>query len=464
VSGKRRITVDEAQWNNLQRQARQLKDLKVNAPKLVADLQRQTQSELARVSAQMESRQRSAEQAIGALSDQTRRLEAETNRRLSEQASQMTRQLAETAGKLREETDAALARQQQAWRGELAAERERTRNELSRLESQMRRKDQASSEVAEAWLHDAGLIHDLIRDGLPHERFAPGELAALDRRLATARDNVRQQQSQAALAMAQGAYHDLSELRVEIELLDREWTGLHTVAYEALLQLDGLAAQNARQVIAAGEVGNASAVDLDVDYWSEGALGELRSALAELLASVNDTKTPLSTSELREITEVRIPELETRLSEIVEQAHMRLLASQWRVNVAEVVAHTLDEIAGYQVEDHLYEALDSRRTFLAKLQHANGNEIIVSVAPATDDRGQCVLRLMSYDYDTVDETVLDDRAHAVTQELRARGIDATDNGCEADEPDPRLLDFTRVRQMAAIEAGGTAASSPQVAS
>ena len=44
MSGKRRITVDEAQWNALQRQARQLKELKRNAPKLVADLRRQTQS------------------------------------------------------------------------------------------------------------------------------------------------------------------------------------------------------------------------------------------------------------------------------------------------------------------------------------------------------------------------------------------------------------------------------------
>ena len=58
MSGKRRISVDEAQWNVLQRQARQLDDLRVNAPKLVADLQRQTQSELARVSERLSGRQR----------------------------------------------------------------------------------------------------------------------------------------------------------------------------------------------------------------------------------------------------------------------------------------------------------------------------------------------------------------------------------------------------------------------
>jgi hypothetical protein len=448
VSGKRRITVDEAQWSALQRQARQLKDLMVNAPKLVADLQRQTQSELARVSAQMESRQRSAEQAIGALSDQTRKLEADTNRRLRDQANEMNRRLTETAGQLREETNAALARQQQAWRSELSAERERQRAELARLESQVRRTAQASAAAAETWLRDAGLMHDLIRDELPHERFAPGQLAALDRRLTTARQNAEGGQSQAALALAQGAYHDLSELRVEVELLEQEWTGLHTVAYEALLKIDGLAAESAKQVIEAGAAGNTRPVDLDVDYWSGGALSELRSDLAGLLARVRDTENPLTTEELGQLTETQLPQLETRLSDTVERAQMRLLASQWRVNVAEVVATTLGEIGGFGVEDSLWERLDSRRTFMAKLQHDNGNEIIVSVAPAAEDQGDCVLRLLSYDYDTASQTELDDRAHAITEGLRARGIAAADQGCESGEPDPSLLDFERVRHAA----------------
>jgi len=463
MSGKRRITVDEAQWSALQRQARQLRELKINAPKLVADLQRQTQSELARVSQRLETRQQSIEQAVGALSDQTRALEEETNRRLRDQANEMNRRLSETAGKLREETEAALARQQQEWRAELSAERERQRAALARVESQIRRQAQVSSQAAETWLHDAGLVHDLIRDELPHERYAPGQLAVLDRRLATARDNARQGQSQAALAVAQEAYHDLSELRSEIELRDHEWTGLHTIAYEALLQLDGLAAENAKRVIAAGEAGNEDAVDLDVDFWSEGALSELRSALASLLARVNDTEAPLSTDELRDVAEVQVPELELRLSDIVQRAHIRLFASQLRVNVAEVVAQTLDEVAGYGVEDNLYEHLDSRRAFLAKLQHENGNEIVVSVAPPADDSGQYVLRLLSYDYDTTSEEELADRARVVIQELRSRGIPADDQGCDVGEPDRAELNFDRQRELAASEARAATATRTEAA-
>jgi len=361
----------------------------------------------------------------------------------------MQRQLNRTAGQLRQETNAALARQQQAWRGEISAERERQRAALAKLESRIQGEAQASSQAAETWLHDAGVMHDVIRDELPHERFAPGELASMDRRLATARDNARQRQSQAALALAQAAYHDLSELRVEIELREREWTGLHTLTYEALLRLDGLAEQNARQVIEAGGAGNDAPITVDVDYWSEGALSELRSTVADLLTRVNDTKTPPSTDELRQIAEERAPELEQRLSDITHAAHVRMFASQLRANVAEVVARTLDETAGYEVEEALYERLDYRRTFMAKLQHANGNEIVVSVAPATDESGQCVLHVLSYDHDIASEEELTSRARVITQELQSQGIPAADQGCDAGEPDPALLDFTRVRQPAA---------------
>ena len=163
-------------------------------------------------------------------------------------------------------------------------------------------------------------------------------------------------------------------------MLEQEWTGLDTVAYEALLKIDGPAAESAKQVIEERGAGNTRPVDLDVDYWSDGALSDLRSDLAALLARVRDTGNPLSIEELRRVTEVQVPALETRLSDTVERAQMRLLASQWRVNVAEAVAHTLNEIADYRVEDSLWERLETRRTFMAKLQRDDGNEIIVSVA------------------------------------------------------------------------------------
>ncbi len=100
------------------------------------------------------------------------------------------------------------------------------------------------------------------------------------------------------------------------------------------------------------------------------------------------------------------------------------------------------------VGDALYERKDYRRAFMAKLKAANGNEIVVSVAPAADESGQCVLHVLSYDYDTVSEEDLDLRARTITRELQSQGIPAADQGCDVGEPDPAMLDFDRVRQPA----------------
>lgn len=446
MSGKRRITVGEAEWNSLQRQSRQLRELQRNVPKLVANLRRQTQSDLAEVSQRLDSRQRAVEQTMSALSDQTRALEAETNRRLADHVVQMRGELADAAGQLRAETDEALADQQRTWRAELAQERDRQRADIDRLRAELHDQAQTAAETAEAWLHDAVLLRDLIRDELPHQRYADGEVAALSRRIATAEENLRSGQAQSALALAQQTYHDLSDLRVEIELRDREWVGLHTIAYEAVLMFDGLAAHSATEIIEAGAAGNDAPVDLNVDLWSEGRLSELRAAAAALRAQVDDTQSPPSADELREIIGCRVPELEQRLADVVEQARMRLFSSQLRINVADIVVQALDETAGYQLEDHAYDLMDQRRTFFAKLQHPNGNEIVVSVAPSTDEAGQCVLRVLSYDYDAVAQAELDERADAITSELHARGLSADDQGCERGEPEDFFRDFGLIRQ------------------
>jgi hypothetical protein len=355
----------------LQRQGHQLRprDLQRNAPQLVADLRRRTQADLAQVSRRLNSRQRAVERAMSALSDQARALEAETNRRLSEQAGQLESWLAETAGQLRGETNAALAERQRAWRAEMAAERARRREELSRLREVRHLQAHASAEAARVWLSDAVLLRDLIRDQLPHERYGSGQLAALTRRLAVAEENARQGRLQAALALAQQSYHDLSDLRVEIELQDREWTRLRTVAYEALLELDGLAAQNANQMIDVGAFGNEAAINLDVDYWSEGELRKLRSDLADLTAQVSDAKNPPPAERLRQVIDDQVPGLERLLTDVTQRALLRLVASQSRVNIADVVVQALDDIGGYQLADHGYEGMDERRAFFAKLLH-----------------------------------------------------------------------------------------------
>jgi hypothetical protein len=445
MSGKKRILVDESEWYRLQREGKRMREVKRELPGLIAGVRRQTEADLERVLGEVEERQRKVDEVVAGLSDRTRGFESEMSRRIGEQSDRLEESLRSAVGEVRQETRELVAEQ----RNELAEERRQRRDEMRRL---ARRVDdvveqgERAAKAASDSLRDGRAMHNLIRDTLPHERLAPGELARHERRLATARDNLNEGNPDAALAVAQEAYFGLSDLRIELELRDREWRVARTAAGESLIRLDALIDQEAVRD-ARDEAGRAlEDVKLDVDYWARGELSRLRDEVAELLGVVRDDEKPMSAEELRDVVEDRAPKLEERLEEIVERAGMQQLASQLRVNLADAVVRTLDDTAGYEFEDGTYVGEDQREAFYAKLVHENGNEIVVDVSPVSPDSGRCVLRVLSYDRDTASEEDRLDRARAVASGLRDRGLDVDEPVAEAGEPDPAMRDLEAVKR------------------
>jgi hypothetical protein len=432
MSGRKRILVAEADWLKLQRKASRLGEIRREMRKLVKEVRRQTEEDLERIFSQVEDRQRQIDQTVAQLSEQARQLEASTNRRLHEHAERMQESLRATAGQLREETRNLLAEQERAWRSEIDEIRqERTR----------------AAGTARQWLDDAHLMHDLIRDTLPHERFAPGQLTDLHRRLATAEGNlVELGAPEAALARAQDVYHSLSELRLELELRDREWRALQSAATEALTIVDSLIDHNKVLAVRDPEGQEIPGVELNVDYWSGGALTRLRADVAAILQRVGDETEPMSTTELEAVIEREAPELEQRLVDVVDRAGRRQLASQVRVNLADLVAQTLDETAGYQLVDNSYAANDEREPFYVKLRQVNGNEIVVEVAPESEDSGRSILRMFSFDQDTASLTERRQRSLVVARNLRENGIPVDEPETEEGEPDIGLRDLESIRR------------------
>ncbi|MCG7529517.1 hypothetical protein MHW47_34435, partial [Streptomyces sp. OfavH-34-F] len=113
MSGRKRIQVDESEWYRIQRKAQQLKEVRRDIPALIDEVRRKTGEDLDRVFARVEERQQRHDTVVRGLSEQTRRLEAETARRLRDQAAEVRGTLAAHAGQLREETRRGLAEQQE---------------------------------------------------------------------------------------------------------------------------------------------------------------------------------------------------------------------------------------------------------------------------------------------------------------------------------------------------------------
>ncbi|MFB8089769.1 hypothetical protein [Streptomyces sp. NPDC055992] len=448
MSGRKRIQVDESEWYRIQRKAQQLKDVQRNIPELIDEVRRKTGEDLDRVFARVEERQQRHETVVQGLSEQARRLEADTARRLREQAAEVRGALAASAGQIREETRQRLAEQQEQVRRAIAEERAERRAETARLAQEIGAltEDRArAGRTVRTWLADAlAMAADLTEAGL-HERYAPGELDRLTGRLATAEQNAAEGRFDAALAIVQETYHSLSELRADTEQRELERCTAQMAAIDALATVAGEIEGSREQPVTGPDGAVLPDYTVDVAYWSDGDWERLHTEAAEILTRARDDAT--GTDELLALRDREAPRLEEELGDTVGRATMRHLASQLRVNLADTVAHTLSTLAYYDFVDGEYENADPRGSYYAKLRHENGNEIVLDISQASPDSGEQVVRVLSYDYDSTSEEQLRDRAEAVRRALAedGRAVPAAPES-EPGTPDRGFLDIEAHRR------------------
>ncbi|MEU0631415.1 hypothetical protein [Streptomyces sp. NPDC005989] len=448
MSGRKRIQVDESEWYRIQRQAQQLKEVKRSVPRLVDAVREQTAADLDRVFTEVEQRQQRHESVVRELSEQTRRLEADTARQLGRQAAQLRGELAASAGQIRQETRQRLAEQQERTRRAIAAERAERRAETARLSAEIEwwKEDRTrAGQLVAAWLSDAGAMAGAITDAGLHERYAPGELDRLTGRLTTAEQNAAQGRFDAALAMVQETYHSLSELRAETEQRELERCTAQIAAIDALVTVANEIEGSRIQPVVGPDGQPLDGYTVDVSYWSEGEVDRLRQETEQGLAGARDDRT--GTAELRRLREEEAPRLEKALGDTVGQACLRHLSSQIRVNLADAVTQALSGMAYYEFVDGEYEDSDPRGSYYAKLRHANGNEIVLDISQTDRDSGQHVVRVLSYDHDTTAEAELHDRAEMVSRAIQDDGHPVPSAPVsEPGVPDPGLPDIARHRE------------------
>ncbi|MUN35346.1 hypothetical protein [Actinomadura litoris] len=442
MSGAKRITVDEGAWREAQTAARKLRQVRSDMPKLVEAVKKEQRAELDRTFNQVEGRQRRVEQVLTGLSDEAKRAELRTAKRLREQSDRLRGQIGSAVEQLRAEQDERIRTAIERERAEQRAEIQELGRELDGMRAD---RDRAAVAAGNA-LADARLMRDAIRAELPHERFAPGRLDRLERRIATAEANLAAGLAAESLSLLQETYLDLAELRADLVLLDQEWQAARLAALDALT----VVAERVRfsaDLPAPDERGEPiDGLSFDVDHWSGGGLAELRAEVEERRGRVGEG-TGLTTEELREIVRRDAPDLERRLEETLSHATAALLASQARVNVAEQVVDAVEHATGFSWAENAYAGDDQRAAFYSKLRHLNDNEIVIEVAHEEEDGGPGTLavRILSYDRDTASEEELTERAREIATSLRDRGLPVGEPTADAPRADPALTDFDSLR-------------------
>jgi hypothetical protein len=444
MSGAKRIMVDEREWQRLQHCATKLRQVQHNLPELLAGVRAQTERELAGAIGVVEARQRNFDTAITAMGEHVRAVERESNRRLHDQAARMRVLVETTADDVRRDSRERIAVASTELKALLKVEQERRESAIAEVRAEVGAlsadRDKAV-EVARQWLADTTTMFAFIRDNLPHEQFTPGALAAADQRVRVARHNLDAGFAQAAIAGMQECFRELSELRITVELSEREWRLLHSAATESVTILLALVDDN-RMLKSVDESGAFVDADLDVDFWTHGKLSRLHEEAGRLVARLSDESHPLTTEQLRQIVEHEAGDLERRLADTAQEAGAAELASQVRVNIADLVVQTLVG-NGYQLNDGTN---DQRAAFVARADHPDGSVVVVAVCPVPGDPPGSQVWIESVDAAPGAESSRVERAAELVIRLRESGLHISDPQEVVGAEPGRAIDIDEVRR------------------
>jgi hypothetical protein len=445
MSGKKRITVDEGAWNDAMRKASQLRQVQRDLPGMLAKVQQAQQEQAARDRAELQARQDELTGKLAALSAQARQIEESTSRRIAAATASIMNETRRANEDLRAETRHLIERQEQRFTAALGAERAERHRDVQGLRDEIAKDRAVRADLlaaARSVVADARVLHDAIDVTLPHERYAPGQLRDLGRRLEIAEANVAAGIAETALGQGQDLFLELGDLRAEVELRDAEWRATHLAAVIVVTALIEQISASERIDVVDDESGLSA--ELDVDFWSDGELSKIKAKADKLSQRLADESDPPSLEELKEMSERTVASLDASMTEAITLGQVRQWASQVRVNLAEQVVHVLEHTTGYDLDgEPVFAGDDMRSAFYSKMTNGE-DELVVEVAP--DETGKsCVIRVMSYETGTPNEYLRAQRVHTIAAALGRNGLPGTP-AAEPGEPDPEMRDLARIRQ------------------
>ncbi|MBP1466483.1 hypothetical protein EYB53_012280 [Candidatus Chloroploca sp. M-50] len=475
MSGRKQVTIDSADYRRLQMAEGHLRSMQQNLPEVLNRLMRDNEAELRRRLEPLEQRQREFQQTAQHMRQEVRQVETDMARRLEEQHRTLRQNIADTAKRLHDEVETAqreaakmvkderearlrhvqtvaeqLRHETQVLMAEQSAqltqlidqERQTRETQIRAIHQRMESEQQRKDTLASSWIETAQILHDFIDRHYPHQQLAPNQLDRLARMIEQAQTNLAQGVAEAAVTMAQQAYGSLSDLRLELERLEREWQMWHIRSLETAREILALAQRN-RTCPAMDLQANQLDIMIEVDYWTQGRLSALEAELNALITQITDTAQPLTTSELRQLAETALPSMHARLEQTIAQARDAVISSQLRTNIADAVVQAFEE-QGFQLQDDTYEGEDQRHGFVAQVSHLDGSKVTVVVTP--NDTGENNLNIHSYDAQQRPEHELRTRAEAIAKALRQRGLQTGAITSVDDQPDLAYARIDEVRE------------------
>ena len=398
---------------------------------------------------QQQEMQQDFRNGLDALASDLGTLERQQNERLD----QVRREAAMDLASLDRDLNRRIEKQGERFHQAIRRHRAEVDGALARMNRRIARDRELQRRAAEAQIADIGKLLKLMRSQDAHARFAPGELDSLESSFQLCRSNLEGGNYQAALAGAQERYLDYQRLRLRIAEREAEWQAYLAEARRLAEEMTGAVAAAEKARFRLGEGEDAPRVEAQVDYWSDGALTELRGRVEAHLKRLRSPEElrSLSSDDLERMVRELGP-MEAELEGIVERAKERMIHSQLRQNLAASILASFKGTA-WALDDSTYERQDFRKGLHLKLKNPSEEEIVASVRPMENDGGGMGATVEINFFDRLnDESLRQARLRDMNKRMHAEGVQPGSFECIDDsEGRPgaaRMRDFERLRQPA----------------
>jgi len=356
------------------------------------------------------------------------RIRNEFNKKLNE-LKRLNKNLSSELKELNEE----LINTKKDLKEDIKKNREKINNIISKINQEKKEK----KELALYWINNLSSQIDMIKK-LDHEKFKPNELNRILTQIELAKKNYESGMFEAAISSLQERYIDAVELFEEVLSLEKEFNELKEEALKKIDEiLNLLNAQKEVEIEVEGQK-----VEVDVNYWTNNRLDEIKKEAELLKKKIEDKKT--TTKELKEIIE-KEENLIEELKNIHNKAIDNLFLYQSRIDSANDIIDILDEL-GYEAVDDAMLSNDKRKSLFVKFENENEEEILVILSPKDNKNRLNIL----FDIETTNPKFKELRLQRILSELNKKGIKTENFSC-TDNENPRSLmnefkDFEKVKE------------------
>lgn len=214
------------------------------------------------------------------------------------------------------------------------------------------------------------------------EIFTPTDFAAIEENRSSIASNIGARDFQAALMLSQGSIIRAARVLTRLIFMNDQYDNIVSTARDRLSdiqrRIDELNSPEGRIEINLN--GEELETEFDVDYWSEGAFGEIISEVTRITNAINSVDgNVLPIEELRRLNE-EILQLRERIDTCDIEARLRLAGSLAVDNTAQIMFDNLTG-RGFRLDDSGRQGDDRRNPYAMTYDDGTGNTVSIVISP-----------------------------------------------------------------------------------